>query len=66
LAEGGTFNVGSRALRVSYAGGDGNDVVLTDVMPLSITGNPTMNGGVAYCRFQLTTFVSGRQIRQDR
>ncbi len=34
LAEGATFVSNGRTLRISYAGGDGNDVVLTDVTPV--------------------------------
>jgi autotransporter-associated beta strand protein len=34
LPEGRTLTVGARTLRLSYVGGDGNDVVLTDVTPL--------------------------------
>ena len=47
LTEGGTFPVGSRVFRINYAAGDGNDVVLTDVTPVSIAGSPTMNGGLS-------------------
>lgn len=33
LAEGDTFTLGGRTLKISYEGGDGNDVVLTDDTP---------------------------------
>jgi hypothetical protein len=48
LPEGGTFPIGSRVFRINYAAGDGNDVVLTDVTPVSIAGDPAPNLGVAY------------------
>jgi len=38
LAEGATFNAGGQAFRISYIGGDGNDVTLTAVSPQTITG----------------------------
>ena len=41
LAEAATVNLGARSLRISYHGGDGNDVVLTDV-----TGNAAVFGRV--------------------
>ena len=48
LAEGGTFTVGTQMFRISYAGGDGNDVVLTATGPTTLVGSPTLNGGMAY------------------
>ena len=50
LPEGGTFTVGTQTFRISYVGGDGNDVVLAAVAAVNPTliGNPVLNGGIAY------------------
>jgi uncharacterized repeat protein (TIGR03803 family) len=40
LAEGATFSIGSSAFRISYRGGDGNDVVLTCINPVILTLPP--------------------------
>jgi hypothetical protein len=42
--EGGTFTVGTRTLRITYAGGDGNDVVLTDATACSLNVTTTADG----------------------
>ena len=48
-----TFMVGGVTFRINYAGGDGNDIVLTVVSkisepPLALTGTPVLNGGISY------------------
>ena len=42
LAEGATFTVGGTTFRISYVGGDGNDVALT-VLSVTTTGIPTLS-----------------------
>src|SRR5205814_431411 len=44
-AEGSTLTSGGRTFRITYAGGDGNDVVLTDVSGTGVT--KTWDGGGA-------------------
>lgn len=69
LAEGATFDLGGYVLRISYVGGDGNDVTLTVVSVPAVpeagiklvTGNPiivTVLGVVAAA----TTFLVGRKL----
>jgi hypothetical protein len=41
LAEGATFTSNGRTYQITYVGGDGNDVVLTDVTPAPPTPTPT-------------------------
>ena len=48
LPEGDTFTVGTQTFRISYTGGDGNDVVLMAVAPTTLVGSPVLNGGMAY------------------
>jgi autotransporter-associated beta strand protein len=46
---GSTMTVGGRQFQINYAGGDGNDIVLTDVTPtLLVGGSPALNGGSPY------------------
>ncbi|KQP10117.1 hypothetical protein ASF28_02870 [Methylobacterium sp. Leaf99] len=54
LTEGGTLSFGARSLRISYHGGDGNDVVLTDV-----TGNAAVFGRVETSAASTTGAVYG-------
>ncbi len=47
LAEGATLTAGVRTYKISYAGGDGNDVTLTDVTPVPATpGNGSDSGTI--------------------
>jgi hypothetical protein len=48
LTEGGTVTAGNQMFRISYAGGDGNDIVLTDVTPVSLAAGPVLNRGLSY------------------
>ncbi len=41
LADGATFSMSSRTYRIDYDGGDGNDVVITHVMPIYFTTTST-------------------------
>ncbi len=41
LAEGATFTGGARTYQITYAGGDGNDVVVTDITAAGPTPTPT-------------------------
>ncbi|WP_210253442.1 Ig-like domain-containing protein [Antarcticirhabdus aurantiaca] len=56
LAEGGTLSFGARSLRISYQGGDGNDVTLTDTTGLlvrpeafgTVVTSPASTAGYVY------------------
>ena len=56
LAEGAVFAAGGQLYKISYVGGDGNDVTLTSV-PLTINEGPqtpsVTDGGTAYATGQL-------------
>ena len=46
---GSTLAIGNRTFRINYAGGDGNDVVLTALSNVSLSVvSTTLNGGISY------------------
>jgi hypothetical protein len=56
LANGATLTVGTLKFTINYAGGDGNDVVLTlTSTPILLGGKPTLNGGLSTIDSTLTT-----------
>ena len=52
---GSTYIVGQVQFRINYAGGDGNDVVLTVVSAPGLVGTPVLNGGISYVNSSLAT-----------
>jgi fibronectin-binding autotransporter adhesin len=51
---GSTLTVGGQQFQINYAGGDGNDIVLTDITPtLLVGGVPTLNAGSSYINSSL-------------
>ena len=66
LAQGAVLNVGGRELKINYAGGDGNDVTLTDVTLVNTTPVTTVNAveGNSTGNVVLATFTSGNPAAQ--
>jgi len=57
LAEGATFTSGGTQFRITYAGGDGNDVVLTALVPPTITSFTPTSGSTG-----TTVTITGTQF----
>jgi hypothetical protein len=55
LPEGGTIQIGGQLFRINYAAGDGNDVVFTDVTPVTMAAGPIMNSGNSYVTSHFAT-----------
>lgn len=58
LSEGTTFNVGSYTFKISYAGGDGNDIVLTVVSTGSASAPGAPNTGLAFATAHPLTAIT--------
>ncbi|MDY3563725.1 autotransporter-associated beta strand repeat-containing protein [Gemmata sp. JC673] len=65
LSEGGTFLLGGTTFRISYAGGDGNDVTLTAVpLPaLSVTGASVAEGNSGTTALTFTVTLSAPSLQ---